>query len=65
VANFPPLRVANVTRDHGLSGVLVYEQQVDAMRFCMSNKESEPGVEPDVEPDHVTDSDGEEQAARV
>ena len=47
----------------GLSGVLVAKQQVDALRCCMSNKEIEPGVEPDVEPEHVTDSDGEEEAA--
>ena len=47
----------------GLSSVLVAEQQVDAMRFCLSNKEEEPGVEPDVEPDRVTDSDGEEEPA--
>ena len=46
-----------------LSGVLVVEQQVEALRFCTSNNESKPGVEPDVEPDHVTDSDGLEEAA--
>ena len=47
----------------GLNNVLVAEQQVDAMRFCLSNKEGEPGVEPDIESERVTDSDGEEEEA--
>ena len=31
------------------------------MRFCMSNKEDEPGVEPDLELER-TDRDGEDEA---
>ena len=58
-------RSPDVVRDSwnkcGLSSVLIAEQQVDAMRFCMSNKEDEPGVEPDLELER-TDSDGEDEA---
>jgi hypothetical protein len=43
----------------GLSGVLDKAQQLEAMRFCMSNKEEKLGEEPEDQLD--TDSDGEEE----
>ena len=47
----------------GLSGVLEKEKQDEALRFCRSRRDEEPGVELDVQSDRMIDSDGEEEEA--
>ena len=47
----------------GLGGVLTSDKQVEALRFCMSRRDEEPGVEPDAQLTAATDSDEEEDVA--
>ena len=43
----------------GLAGVLEEAQKMEAMRFCLSNKEGEPGEEAEEQPDTCSDAEDE------